>query len=155
MKLAHSAESHLGVTKTYIRLLEDFCWPRRKEVKNFTVLSRAMSVRSQVDRMKRFHQRHLYLLLFLKPHLKSVPNESKGVSSFELLFGRRPRTNLSMVKECILKGSQNETQVDASNIGFGGVLLQELSEGASSLPLLERLLPISYHSGFFKGAQLW
>ncbi|XP_068208711.1 uncharacterized protein [Palaemon carinicauda] len=45
--------------------------------------------------------------------------------------------------------------VDASNIGFGGVLLQEIaSDGAVSLPLLERLLPIAYHSGFFKGSQL-
>ncbi|XP_068249256.1 uncharacterized protein [Palaemon carinicauda] len=45
--------------------------------------------------------------------------------------------------------------VDASNIGFGGVLLQEIaSDGAVSLPLLERLLPIAYHSGFFKGSQV-
>ena len=46
-------------------------------------------------------------------------------------------------------------QVDASNVGYGSVLLQELiHEATSSLPLLDRLLPVAYYSGFFRGAQL-
>ena len=46
-------------------------------------------------------------------------------------------------------------QVDACNVGYGSVLLQELtSETASSLSYLERLLPVAYHSGHFKGAQI-
>ncbi|XP_068239115.1 uncharacterized protein [Palaemon carinicauda] len=287
MKLAHSAESHLGITKTYRRLLEDFYWPRMKmDVKSFVerchvcqatgrpnekippaplvpivvpstpfdkiiidcvgplpktsrrneyILSvlcpttrfplafppKNISARNiiqqlikvftlfgfprelQCDRgtnftstlfqsalhqfnifnvlssayhpqsngaLERFHQtlknllrrygmetekewdEDIDLLLYI---LRSVPNESTGVSPFEMMFGRRPRSNLSMIKEQILKGSRKENQVDASNIGFGGVLLQEIaSDGAVSLPLLERLLPIAYHSGFFKGSKL-
>ncbi|XP_066980073.1 uncharacterized protein [Macrobrachium rosenbergii] len=46
-------------------------------------------------------------------------------------------------------------QVNACNTGFGSVLLQETSNGTSTFPpLLERLLPISYYSGAFKGTQL-
>ncbi|XP_068208290.1 uncharacterized protein [Palaemon carinicauda] len=287
MKLAHSAESHLGITKTYRRLLEDFYWPRMKmDVKSFVerchvcqvtgrpnekippaplvpivvpstpfdkiiidcvgplpktsrrneyILSvlcpttrfplafplKNISARNiiqqlikvftlfgfprelQCDRGTNFtstlfqsalHQFNIFNVLSSAYHpqsngalervhqtlknllrrygmetekewdedidlllyiLRSVPNESTGVSPFEMMFGRRPRSNLSMIKEQILKGSRKENQVDASNIGFGGVLLQEIaSDGAVSLPLLERLLPIAYHSGFFKGSQV-
>ncbi|XP_068215111.1 uncharacterized protein [Palaemon carinicauda] len=68
------------------------------------------------------------------------------------LFERLREANLTIN---LAKSSFGKGQVDASNIGFGGVLLQEIaSDGAVSLPLLERLLPIAYHSGFFKGSQL-
>ena len=50
----------------------------------------------------------LDLLMYI---LRSVPNESTGISSFELMFGRKSRANLSMVKENILKGSFKEDQV--------------------------------------------
>ncbi|XP_068205634.1 uncharacterized protein [Palaemon carinicauda] len=45
-------------------------------------------------------------------------------------------------------------QVDACNTGFGGVLLQEINGTSTFPPLLEHLLPVSYYSGAFKGAQL-
>ncbi|XP_068213803.1 uncharacterized protein [Palaemon carinicauda] len=93
----------------------------------------------------------LDLLMYV---LRSTPNESTGISPFEMMFGRRPRTNLSMVKENILRGTYKDQQVDACNTGFGGVLLQEINGTSTFPPLLEHLLPVSYYSGAFKGAQL-
>ncbi|XP_064098186.1 uncharacterized protein LOC135209441 [Macrobrachium nipponense] len=50
----------------------------------------------------------LDLLMYV---LRSTPNESTGISPFEMMFGRRPRTNLSMVKENILRGTYKDQQV--------------------------------------------
>ncbi|XP_068205407.1 uncharacterized protein [Palaemon carinicauda] len=45
-------------------------------------------------------------------------------------------------------------QIDASNTGYGAVLLQSYSVGTTETPPpLHHLLPIAYHSRFFKGAQ--
>ncbi|XP_068213859.1 uncharacterized protein [Palaemon carinicauda] len=123
MKLAHSAESHLGITKTYRRLLEDFYWPRMNmDVKSF-VDSLSSSVQWGLGRvhqtLKNLLRRYgmetekewdedIDLLLYI---LRSVPNESTGVFPFEMMFGQRPRLNLSMIKEQILKGSRKENQV--------------------------------------------
>ncbi|XP_068239311.1 uncharacterized protein [Palaemon carinicauda] len=49
----------------------------------------------------------LDLLMYV---LRSTPNESTGISPFEMMFGRRPRTNLSMVKENILRGTYKDQQ---------------------------------------------
>ncbi|XP_068249797.1 uncharacterized protein [Palaemon carinicauda] len=50
----------------------------------------------------------LDLLMYV---LRSTPNESTGISPFEMMFGRRPRINLSMVKENILRGTYKDQQV--------------------------------------------
>ena len=47
------------------------------------------------------------LLMYI---LRSVPNESTGISPFELMFGRKPRTNLSMVKENLLNKTFEDQQ---------------------------------------------
>ncbi|XP_068233504.1 uncharacterized protein [Palaemon carinicauda] len=41
--------------------------------------------------------------------LRSVPNDSTGVSPFELMFGRKPRTTLSMVKENFIHNKEEDT----------------------------------------------
>ncbi|XP_066964237.1 uncharacterized protein [Macrobrachium rosenbergii] len=112
MKLAHSAESHLGVTKTYRRLLDDFYWPRMKMDSNGALERVHQTLKNLLRRYgmetEKEWDEDLDLLLYT---LRSVPNESTGVSPFEMMFGRRPRSNLSMIKEQILKGSRKENQV--------------------------------------------
>ena len=44
--------------------------------------------------------------------LRCVPQDSTGVSPFELMFGRKPRTTLSLVKENILKYNNEEESVN-------------------------------------------
>ncbi|XP_066987487.1 uncharacterized protein [Macrobrachium rosenbergii] len=49
---------------------------------------------------------NLDLLMYM---LRSVPNDSTGVSPFELMFGRKPRTTLSMVKENFIHNKEEDT----------------------------------------------
>ncbi|XP_068229856.1 uncharacterized protein [Palaemon carinicauda] len=49
--------------------------------------------------------RDIDLLMYI---IKSVPQESTGVSPFELMFGRKPRTTLSMVKENLIHNKEAE-----------------------------------------------
>ncbi|XP_068234231.1 uncharacterized protein [Palaemon carinicauda] len=46
--------------------------------------------------------------------LCSVHNESTNISAFELIFGRRPRTILTSIKERILQGVRKGEEFDAS-----------------------------------------
>ncbi|XP_068209223.1 uncharacterized protein [Palaemon carinicauda] len=49
--------------------------------------------------------RDIDLLMYI---IRSVPQESTGVSPFELMFGRKPRTTLSMVKENLIHNKEEE-----------------------------------------------
>ncbi|XP_066958860.1 uncharacterized protein [Macrobrachium rosenbergii] len=185
LDLAHSAESHLGISKAYKHLLEDYYWPGMKaDVKRhieschpcqvtgkpnqkippaplvpITVPNSAFEKELQCDQgtnftsdlfkqtLKQFNISHIFasayhpqtngalervhqtiksllrkymyetrrdweedldLLMYV---LRSTPNELTEISPFEMMFGRRPRTNLSMVKENILRGAYKDQQV--------------------------------------------
>ncbi|XP_068230376.1 uncharacterized protein [Palaemon carinicauda] len=52
--------------------------------------------------------RDIDLLMYI---VRSVPQESTGVSPFELMFGRKPRTTLSMVKENLIHNKEEITNI--------------------------------------------
>ncbi|XP_068225764.1 uncharacterized protein [Palaemon carinicauda] len=216
-------------------------------------------LRKYISETSQHWDEDLDLLMYV---LRCTPHDSTGVSPFELMFGRKPRTILSSVKENILQRKPEETtniyqylkelkkkftyiydiattnlvssqqkmqniynkkakmrefktddqvlvyhpipgaplrekyagpykivhrtskvnyiistpdrkrqtqlvhvnllkpyitpvkKIDASNTGYGAVLLQSYSVGTTETPPpLHHLLPIAYHSRFFKGAQ--
>ncbi|XP_066958571.1 uncharacterized protein [Macrobrachium rosenbergii] len=56
-------------------------------------------LRKYISETSKTWDEELDLLMYI---LRSVPNDSTGISPFELMFGRKPRTTLSMVKEDII-----------------------------------------------------
>ncbi|XP_048339157.1 uncharacterized protein LOC125425633 [Sphaerodactylus townsendi] len=87
MELAHDipCAGHLGINKTRQRLLLNFYWPKL-----------AQDVRAYVDSHPQDWDEKLPQLLFA---YREVPQESTGFSPFELMFGRRVRGPLDLVKE--------------------------------------------------------
>ncbi|XP_068243231.1 uncharacterized protein [Palaemon carinicauda] len=122
LELSHSADSHLGITKTYERISQDFYWPNMKNdikeyVKTCTTCQKTNGALERTHQtIKNLLRKYIHssgnewdcdleLIMYV---IRGVRNQSTGMSPFELLFGRRPRTILSSVKERILKLGDNE-----------------------------------------------
>ncbi|XP_071537584.1 uncharacterized protein [Panulirus ornatus] len=130
MEIAHEGFSgHLGIKKTYLKLLNDFYWPESDSGTNFTsdlfkdvlqelgikqTLSTAYHPQSQ-GALERHHQtlksmirkychernwdERLPFLLFA---VRESPHESLGCSPFELVFGRKVRGPHKVVKDKLI-----------------------------------------------------
>ncbi|XP_068208712.1 uncharacterized protein [Palaemon carinicauda] len=122
LELSHSADSHLGITKTYECISQDFYWPNMKNdikeyVKTCTTCQKTNGALERTHQtIKNLLRKYIHssgnewdcdleLIMYV---IRGVRNQSTGMSPFELLFGRRPRTILSSVKERILKLGDNE-----------------------------------------------
>ncbi|XP_068235246.1 uncharacterized protein [Palaemon carinicauda] len=122
LELSHSADSHLGITKTYECISQDFYWPNMKNdikeyVKTCTTCQKTNGALERTHQtIKNLLRKYIHssgnewdcdleLIMYI---IRGVRNQSTGMSPFELLFGRRPRTILSSVKERILKLGDNE-----------------------------------------------
>ncbi|XP_068204955.1 uncharacterized protein [Palaemon carinicauda] len=125
LELSHSADSHLGITKTYERISQDFYWPNMKNdikeyVKTCTTCQKTNGALERTHQtIKNLLRKYIHssgnewdcdleLIMYI---IRGVRNQSTGMSPFELLFGRRPRTILSSVKERILKLGDNEVPI--------------------------------------------
>ncbi|XP_068206168.1 uncharacterized protein [Palaemon carinicauda] len=122
LELSHSADSHLGITKTYECISQDFYWPNMKNdikeyVKTCTTCQKTNGALERTHQtIKNLLRKYIHssgnewdcdleLIMYI---IRGVRKQSTGMSPFELLFGRRPRTILSSVKERILKLGDNE-----------------------------------------------
>ncbi|XP_066990476.1 uncharacterized protein [Macrobrachium rosenbergii] len=113
LDLAHSTEAHLGVNKTYSRLSQDFSGLQTMAEFNIHKVHSSAYHPQTNGALERVHQtiknllrkymseislhwdEDLDLLMYI---LRSVPHDTTGISPFELMFGRKPRTTLSMEK---------------------------------------------------------
>ncbi|XP_068225315.1 uncharacterized protein [Palaemon carinicauda] len=125
LELSHFADSHLGITKTYERISQDFYWPNMKNdikeyVKTCTTCQKTNGALERTHQtIKNLLRKYIHssgnewdcdleLIMYI---IRGVRNQSTGMSPFELLFGRRPRTILSSVKERILKLGDSEVPI--------------------------------------------
>ncbi|XP_068227609.1 uncharacterized protein [Palaemon carinicauda] len=83
----------------------------------------------------------LELIMYI---IRGVRNQSTGMSPFELLFGRRPRTILSSVKERILKLGDNEVPISQYISELNRKLLDLHSIAKTNLITAQEKMKINY-----------
>ena len=132
---------------TNIKSIKDFPPPANK--KNLKTFLGMVSYYSRFCPNFSIITAPLFALTSNKVIFKWEPKHDRAFNQLKLFMMSKPLLQAPDFSKPFL------LQVDASNVGYGGVLLQELtSNNVSSLPLLDRLLPVAYYSGFFRGAQL-
>ncbi|XP_068246459.1 uncharacterized protein [Palaemon carinicauda] len=120
LSVAHQADSHLGVSKTYKRIANDFFWPGMKHyvfefVKECHVCQVVGKPNEVIPRAP--------LVPIVIPHepfskvlidcVGPLPETKKGMSPFEMLFGHKVRGPLRVLKDKML----NNDTLDNVTVG--------------------------------------